>query len=223
MDKKSDMNAANEAAPPSVETSNDEVVEDSGQSQFLSEPLDGNEKYDALLIEKQELYDRYLRVVAEKDNIQKRAIKEVSDARINGRSRSLRDILPIIDNLQRAVEHEQDQSISVIEGVRLVLRQFNQMLERNGSSVIDAEGKTFDPLLHEAIAHVPSDDVPVGVIISVTQVGYQLEKKLLRPSMVVVSSGPVQNSTNENSQESSDTSSQESNINADLVESVDVD
>ena len=215
MGKKSDMNTANEAAPPSIETSKDEVVEDNGQSQSLSEPLDCNEQYDALLIEKQELYDRYLRVVAEKDNIQKRAIKEVSDARINGRSRSLREILPIIDNLQRAVEHEQDQSISVIEGVRLVLRQFNQMLERTGSSVIDAEGKTFDPLLHEAIAHVPSDDVPVGVIISVTQVGYQLEKKLLRPSMVVVSSGPVKNSTNENSQVS--------NINADPVESIDVD
>ncbi len=84
----------------------------------------------------------------------------------------------------------EDEKSPIYSGMSLVLKQFQDFLAENGLQPIDAVGRKFDPNLHEAIAHEPSDEVPEGIVIRQTRRGYRLKDRLLRPSAVVVSSGP---------------------------------
>jgi molecular chaperone GrpE len=152
-------------------------------------------KVAALEDEKRELYERMLRAVADADNARKRARKDVDEARVESRGRTLREILPVIDNLERALQHAEqggagDGAAGVIDGVKLVLRQFEQALERCDARPVDAKGKPFDPNLHEAISQQESAEVEPGTVIDVLQRGYKIGERLLRPSLVVVASAP---------------------------------
>ncbi len=141
-----------------------------------------------------ETYDRYLRSVAELDNFRKRTRKEVEDARIDAQSRVLREMLPVIDNLERALAaaggNEAGDGHSIIEGVRLVLRQFAQALERCGVSPVIAQGAAFDPTQHEAVSQIETDTAPAGTVVGVLQSGYRIGDRLLRPALVVVAKAP---------------------------------
>jgi molecular chaperone GrpE len=141
-----------------------------------------------------ETYDRYLRSVAELDNFRKRTRKEVEDARFDAQSRALREMLPVIDNLERAMAAaggaEATNGHSIIEGVRLVLRQFAQALERCGVSPVAAHGELFDPTRHEAVSQVETDQAPPGTVVDVLQTGYRIGDRLLRPALVVVAKAP---------------------------------
>lgn len=141
-----------------------------------------------------ETYDRYLRSVAELDNFRKRTRKEIDDARIDAQSRVLREMLPVIDNLERALAaaggNDAGEGHSIIEGVRLVLRQFAQALERCGVTPVMAQGAAFDPTQHEAVSQLEIDTAPPGTVVGVLQSGYRIGDRLLRPALVVVAKAP---------------------------------
>jgi molecular chaperone GrpE len=141
-----------------------------------------------------ETYDRYLRSVAELDNVRKRTRKDVDDARVDAQSRVLREMLPVIDNLERALSAaggaEGEGGHSIVEGVRLVLRQFAQSLERCGVTPVSAQGTAFDPTQHEAVSQRETGEVPPGTVVDVLQNGYRIGERLLRPALVIVAKAP---------------------------------
>ncbi len=143
--------------------------------------------------EKKDNYERLLRSVADMENLRKRTRKDVEDSKIDAKGRALKEILPVIDNLDRAVTHAEqtaDDPAGVIDGIRLVLRQFEQALDRLDVKPVDAKGKPFDPNIHEAVSQVPSEDVSPGSVLEVLQRGYTIGARLLRPSLVVVAQAP---------------------------------
>lgn len=148
-------------------------------------------KVESLEVAKRDNYDRFVRVSADLENLRKRSRREIQDGRLDERGKILKDMLPVIDNLERAVAHAQateaEASKSIIEGVNLVLRQFTQALERNKVRAVEAVGLPFDPAVHEAVSQAPSAEHPPGTVISALQTGYMMEERLLRPALVVVS------------------------------------
>ena len=157
-----------------------------------------DEKRQQLEREKKEFHDRLLRSTADLENFRRRSRKEVEDARIDSRSKVLKEMLPVIDNLERAVEHAQTSgetdgaATQILEGVQLVLRSFSQALERFDVKLVEAAGQPFDPNFHEAIAQAPATvEAPAGTIATVMQQGYTIGSRLLRPSLVVVAAGPT--------------------------------
>ncbi len=135
--------------------------------------------------ERKDAWDKYVRSVADLENQRRRSKRDMDDAKADARTRVLKEMLPVIDNLERALAHASDDSSPVVEGVRLVLRQFSTALERCEVTAVTAEGQPFDPNLHEAIGQQESDAAP-GTVITVLQKGYRLSDRLLRPAMVVV-------------------------------------
>jgi molecular chaperone GrpE len=141
--------------------------------------------------EKKDNYDRFLRATADLENTRKRTQREVDDAKLEAKQCVLKEILPVVDNLERAVDHanitnDSDPKLkATIEGVQLVLRQFVTAFERLDVSAVPAEGQSFDPHLHEAILQLESDKPP-GTVIQVLQRGYRAADRLLRPALVIV-------------------------------------
>ena len=136
--------------------------------------------------------DLALRSQADFENYKKRAAREKDEAIKYANSSLLERLVAIVDNFElglEAAKGEGEQS-PVYSGMTLVLKQLNDFLTENGLQPIEAEEKKFDPNLHEAIAHQPSDR-PEGTIIRQTRRGYRFKDRLLRPSQVVVSSGPT--------------------------------
>ena len=133
-----------------------------------------------------ETHERLLRTAAEFDNFKKRATKEKEDAAKFGNERLLKDFLPVMDNLERALDHaEQHDLKQVIEGVRLVQKLFESTLARHGVTGFSAVGKPFDPSLHEALMQQESDEAPNTVVAEMAR-GYKLHERLVRPAAVVV-------------------------------------
>ena len=106
----------------------------------------------------------------------------------------LRDLLPVIDNIDRAVEaaEKAGEAENLLAGFRLVKQQLHTILSRNECEPIPAEGEPFDPNIHQAILQQPSADVPAGHVMMVTQPGYKLHDRVVRPAQVIVSSGPAE-------------------------------
>ena len=131
-------------------------------------------------------HERLLRTAAEFDNFKKRAVKEKEDIQRFGIERLLKDFLPVMDNLERALDHaEQHDLAQVIEGVRLVQKLFETTLAKHGVIGFSALGKPFDPALHEALMQQESDE-PAGTVVSEMARGYKLNDRLVRPAAVVV-------------------------------------
>jgi molecular chaperone GrpE len=136
--------------------------------------------------------DLALRSQADFDNYKKRAAREKEDAIKYANSSLLDRLIAIVDNFElglSAAKSEGEES-PVYSGMNMVLKQLTDFLADNGLQPIAAEREKFDPNLHEAIAHEPSDDVPEGVVLRQMRRGYRLKDRLLRPASVVVSSGP---------------------------------
>jgi molecular chaperone GrpE len=155
-------------------------------------PATPEERIAALEAEKADLRDRMLRVAAEFENWKKRARKEQADNEGKVREAVLRDMLEVIDNLDRATAATGGATDlqSVQQGIALVLRLFAQKLERYDVKALEAKGKPFDPRLHEAISQAPSADVPPGTVLTELQKGYKVGERLLRPAAVVVAIAP---------------------------------
>jgi molecular chaperone GrpE len=140
-----------------------------------------------------ELQNRALRAQAELDNFRKRVYRQMEDERKYAYMPLLQDLLPVLDNLQRAVaaaEQLGDSANGLLDGVRLVMQQWKAVLEKHHCTAIDADGTLFDPHVHEAIAQFPSEAAPAGMVAEVVQTGYLLHDRVVRPARVVVSSGP---------------------------------
>jgi molecular chaperone GrpE len=151
------------------------------------------ERIAALEAERDDLKDRMLRIAAEFENWKKRASKTQTDAVTDARERVLKDMLEVVDNLERAVSMQPggDGGDAVLKGVDLVLRVLKQKLERHDVKAFDAAGQPFDPRVHEAISRIASADVPAGSVAVELQKGYRVGERLLRPALVSVSSGPA--------------------------------
>ncbi len=140
--------------------------------------------------ELEELNQQYLRLAADFENYKRRVTKERADSIAYGNEELIKEMLSVLDNLQRALEHteQQDDAKPVIDGVKLVQKQFVSALEKFGVQPIDAsKGKEFDPMLHQAIEHAESDEIAPGLVLSEMLPGYTLKERLLRPALVVVS------------------------------------
>jgi molecular chaperone GrpE len=140
-----------------------------------------------------EYLDGWQRARAELANARKRFQREQEQAYANARGDVLALLLPIVDDLKRAFETLPPNltSLTWVGGVLLIQRKLQMLLEQEGVSAIEAMGEEFDPSLHQALTYEPSDTVPEGHIITELQKGYRLGERVLRPSMVRVSSGPL--------------------------------
>lgn len=137
-------------------------------------------------------HERWVRERADLENLKKRAARERTDAVRYGTEGLLRDLLPVLDNLERAIGHAQGggNGQPLVEGVALVLRAFRDVLERHGVTRIEATGTPFDPTHHEAVAHVESVQHAPNAVMEEHQAGYRLHDRLLRPALVTVAKAP---------------------------------
>ncbi len=137
--------------------------------------------------------ERVLRAHAELENYRKRASRHLDEAVKYASLPLLRDLLPIVDNLERAIQSADQEggSARLVEGVKMVAQALTTVLERHHCRRIESQGAVFDPHVHEAIAQFPNEQVPPGTVIEVAQNGYQLYDRVVRPSQVVVSARPA--------------------------------
>ncbi|MCL2247197.1 MAG: nucleotide exchange factor GrpE [Lentimicrobiaceae bacterium] len=147
------------------------------------------EEMEALIAEKTELNDRFLRLYSEFENYKKRTNKEKVDLIATASEKVILDLLPVIDDFERAIQHNQNmEEISILkEGFELIYNKLLAILKRFGVEEIVALGETFDTDLHEAITHFPAqNEEDKGKVMDVTQKGYKLKDKVIRFAKVVV-------------------------------------
>ena len=135
--------------------------------------------------------ERVLRLQAEMQNLRNRTSREIADERRYAALPVLRDLLPVVDNIDRAIEaaEKAGEAENLLAGFRLVKQQLHSILSRHQCEPIAAENEPFDPNFHAAILQQPSADVPAGNVLMVTQPGYKLHEWVVRPAQVIVSSG----------------------------------
>jgi molecular chaperone GrpE len=155
------------------------------------EPQDG--ELEALRAERDELRDKFMRVLADAENSRKRAERDRKEAEMYGGTRLARDLLPVYDNLNRAIqaipEETRAASAALVEGVELTLRELTNVMTKHGITMISpAVGDRFDPQLHQAMFEAPLPGTKAGQIIQVATEGFMLFDRLLRPAQVGVSS-----------------------------------
>src|SRR4051794_20290530 len=137
--------------------------------------------------------DRLLRLQAEMQNLRNRTSREIADERKYAALPVMRDLLPVVDNIDRAIEaaEKAGEAENLLAGFRLVKQQLHTLLSRHDCEPIEAENAPFDPHFHQAILQQPSKDVPAGNVMMVTQPGYKMHDRVVRPAQVIVSSGPA--------------------------------
>ena len=180
-----------------IEETAGEMIED---EPVETEPVTiSREEYEALIAQAVRSREQYLLAVADFENFRKRVEKEKVDIVCFANENLIHELLPILDNLQRALSMEPDQTgiDSVLEGVRMVNDQLYSVLGACGLEPVDAVGGPFDPQYHEAVGVLPSVEHDEGTVISELQRGYSLKGKILRPSMVNVAGQPSGNNDNE--------------------------
>ena len=150
----------------------------------------------ALVAERDEMRERMMRALAEAENSRKRAEKDRRDAQLYGGSRIARDMLPVYDNLARALDAATEETraaaTGLVEGIELTLRELTNILNKHGVERISpAVGDMFDPHVHQAMFEAPVPGTKAGQIIQVMADGFMLHDQLLRPAQVGVSSTPA--------------------------------
>ena len=174
----------------------DELAEDQALmgEEFLDEDPQLAE-IEALKAERDEIRDRFMRALADAENIRKRGERDRREAEQYGGSKLARDMLPVFDNLKRALDSAGDEQRAaakgLIEGVELTMRELINVLTRHGVTPVTPEiGDGFDPQLHQAMFEAPMPGTKAGDIIQVMTEGFMLHDRLLRPAQVGVSSTP---------------------------------
>ncbi|WP_444929746.1 nucleotide exchange factor GrpE [Microbulbifer sp. SSSA002] len=188
-----------EHAPATDEGVSAEVEEPSSiESELAEEALQGEaEGADALheeIIKLQEQLaahkDMALRAQAEEQNARRRAQQDIERARKFAVEKLLQDLLPVVDNLERAlatIDSADEANKALVEGIELTHKSFVETLTKNSVEVVDPAGEPFDPELHQAMTQVPNGEVEPNTVLEVFQKGYRLNGRLVRPAMVVVS------------------------------------
>ena len=171
----------NEESVEETETTNEEVAEEESATE--------TDDLSVALKELEELKDKHLRLQAEFDNYRRRTLKEKADLITSGGERSLKDVLPVVDDLERAMESiKSAQDVDAVkEGMELILNKFKDYLAKQGVAEIEAKDVAFDVDKHEAVAKfpAPSEDMK-GKVIDVTKKGYTFNGKVIRYAQVVV-------------------------------------
>lgn len=178
--------------PGSSEHSQDQVAADAvaeAVAQDTGSPLANTTELQAKI---DDLQNRLLRTQAEMENFRRRTYREQDDARKFESLRLVRDILPGMDGLNRAIASaEQTGDLqTLMDGIRMVANQFKEILKAHSAEPIDALGKPFDPNLHEALTQVPSADHEPMTVLQVVEMGYRLHDRVVRPARVIVSCAP---------------------------------
>jgi molecular chaperone GrpE len=148
------------------------------------------EKLESIKQEAKENHDRLLRVSAEFENYQKRAAREMNDFRKFANESFVKAMLPVVDNLDRAIEsssNDKHADSSMLEGVNMTLKEILKVFEQFGVKPFESVGKTFDPSLHQAVMQEETETHPENSVVKELQKGYMMHDRLLRPAMVVVS------------------------------------
>lgn len=148
------------------------------------------DKVESIKQEAKENHDRLLRVSAEFENYQKRAAREMNDFRKFANESFVKAMLPVVDNLDRAIEsssNDKHADSSMLEGVNMTLKEILKVFEQFGVKPFESVGKTFDPSLHQAVMQEETETHPENSVVKELQKGYMMHDRLLRPAMVVVS------------------------------------
>jgi molecular chaperone GrpE len=165
------------------------AVEPASEVAILREQLRAKEE------EAKNNYERFIRQTAEIENFKKRAIRDKEDTVRFANEALVKDLLPVVDNLERAIAHAKGggNGESLVEGVEMILKGLFDALGKHGVSQISAVGQPFNPQLHEAMAQVESDSGKPNTVLEEHQKGYLLRERLLRPALVTVVKGPRSN------------------------------
>ncbi len=159
------------------------------------------------LLEKDEelhaLHDKYLRLAAEFDNYKRRVQRDQQDTIRFANEKLFKDLLPTLDNLERALQagREQDRIEGLIEGVDLTYKHFLDILQKMGIKQVSSVGEVFDPTKHQAVGQVESNTIPENVVVDEYQKGYFLHDRILRPAMVTVAKVKTEPDNGEEQQE----------------------
>ncbi|MCJ9429890.1 nucleotide exchange factor GrpE [Kordiimonas marina] len=175
----------------------EDAAEEMAAEEMQAEAQDGDDLVAQLQAENADLKDKLLRAVAETENVRRRADKDKQDASAYAVTGFARDMLNVSDNLRRALdtlpEEIEGTLKSFVEGVTMTERELLNTLERHGIREVKPEaGDKFDPLLHQAMFEVPTDEVAPGSVVQVVTAGYVIKDRLLRPAMVGVAKGAAQ-------------------------------
>ena len=164
------------------ESSPETAAESTGAPLSLEEQLAAKEK------EARDNWERFLRERADLENYRKRVNREKEELLNYGNKSLIEEILPIVDNMERALAHATEDGLgAVVEGVRMTHGMLVAALKKFGVTPIEAAGAAFDPAFHQAMAQVPTDEHPPNTVVEEYQKGYLLKERLLRPAMVTVS------------------------------------
>lgn len=184
-----------EAAIQEIMNNNEEMVDINDIAEEAPDEDVGNETVDALIAERDEWRDKFMRALADAENARKRSERDRREAENYGGSKLARDMLPVYDNLKRALEAATDevraQAGGLIEGVELTMRELTNIFQKHGiTQIAPGVGDVFDPQIHEAMFEAPVPGTKAGQIIQVMAEGFMLHDRLLRPAQVGVSSTP---------------------------------
>jgi len=189
-----------ETKPPVPQPADDEDTDHLPADDLAQQPAGAEDAGEPLSLEalqqraaeRDDLHEKWLRATADYVNLRQRTRKEVAGAASQGLQRLAEDLLPVLDDLERALEaanaaHDFEQ---FTHGVRLVQQSFRQALEKHGIEPIDAAGQTFDPTRHEAVIARPDPDAPDGTVVEEIRRGYRLGDRIIRASQVIVAKNP---------------------------------
>ena len=194
-DRSADLSAEEKAPAPCSPEPDSKTATDAGAAAEIDpgEAPTLPEQLAAKTREASEAYDRMLRVSAEFENYRKRSTREMEDFRKYANETLLRDLLPVVDNLERALEVPEDGQVNdpLRQGIELTLKEVQKVLERFVVRPIDAQGQPFDPAFHEAMMQEENSAVPENTVIRQFQKGYTIHDRLLRPAMVIVAKAAV--------------------------------
>ncbi|WP_339228176.1 nucleotide exchange factor GrpE [Oceanobacillus sp. FSL K6-2867] len=168
-----------------IDSADQEITESTETDSASMEEL--KTENEALKAEKEEVFNRMLRIQAEYDNFKKRSQKEKEAERKYKSQDLINELLPALDNFERALQVEvTDANSSLFDGITMVYRQFQDALKSQGVEVIETEGKTFDPNLHHAVMQTEDDEFEPNIVVEELQKGYLLKDRVIRPAMVKV-------------------------------------
>ncbi|MGK2906756.1 MAG: nucleotide exchange factor GrpE [Desulfuromonadales bacterium] len=166
------------------------------------------DEIEAARIEASNNWDLYVRERADLENARKRHQRDKEDALRYANDRLLKEMIPVLDNLERAVEHAEqggENNQGLLEGVNMTLKQFRKALEDFDVKPINAIGADFDPNLHQAMGQVESVEQEPNTVVTEFQKGYLLHNRLLRPSLVIVAKAPASTVTGSDTEDQTNT------------------
>ncbi|MEO2012776.1 MAG: nucleotide exchange factor GrpE [Fuerstiella sp.] len=183
----------NEDAPENVQTEADEVNAGAAEPETPDDVvISADDELQKLRTDNEELRDRVLRVQAELENFRRRTQKEAVDGMKYQSLPLIRDILPGVDNLKRAIDavDQSGDTQNLVDGIKMVSQQLYDALKAHSAEQINPEGQSFDPNLHEALSQVPSADHEPMTICQVVEIGYRIHDRVIRPAKVIVTCAP---------------------------------